>query len=185
MKPILIALIVSLSCGVAAAGSTSLATGQEMPKPQKEHEWLQQIVGEWDTEAEITFEPGKPPAKNKGTESVRAIGGHWILSETKGEMISGMAFTGILSLGYSAEKKRYIGTWIDSVGSHLWTYTGTVDASGKVLTLETEGPTPDGKTGKFREVLTIKDKDHKSFSSSAEKDGQWVTFLKVEYTRKK
>jgi len=177
MKPILIALIVSLSCGVAA--------GQEMPKPQKEHEWLQQIVGEWDTEAEITFEPGKPPAKNKGTESVRAIGGHWILSETKGEMISGMAFTGILSLGYSAEKKRYIGTWIDSVGSHLWTYTGTVDASGKVLTLETEGPTPDGKTGKFREVLTIKDKDHKSFSSSAEKDGQWVTFLKVEYTRKK
>ena len=44
------------------------AADPEMPKPQKEHEWLQQLVGEWDTEAEILEEPGKPPALYTGDE---------------------------------------------------------------------------------------------------------------------
>jgi hypothetical protein len=176
MKTLASALIVSLFCGALSA--------QDMPKPQKEHEWLQQLVGEWESEAEITTEPGKPPMKNKGSEHVRAIGGFWILSETKGD-IAGMPFTGILSLGYSLEKKKFVGTWIDSVTSHLWTYTGSMDAAAKALTLEAEGPGHDGKPTKFREVLTVKDKDHKTFTSSAEKDGQWMTFLKIEYTRKK
>ena len=155
-----------------------------MPKPQKEHEWLQQLTGEWETEGEVTTEPGKPPMKTKGSESNRAIGGFWILSEHKGDFF-GSPFTGILSLGYSPEKKKYMGTWFDSVTSHLWTYQGSVDATGKILTLETEGPSPDGKTGKFREAITVKDKDHKEFTSSMEKDGQWVTYLKMQYTRKK
>src|SRR6185436_14528759 len=36
------------------------------PKPQKEHEWLQQLVGEWETEGEAVAEPDKPPVKTKG-----------------------------------------------------------------------------------------------------------------------
>ena len=176
MSPVAAALIVSLSCGMVVA--------QEMPKPQKEHEWLRQLTGEWDTEGEVFSEPGKPPTKTKGSESNRSIGGFWILSEHKGDFF-GTPFTGILTLGYSPEKKKYIGTWVDSVTSHLWTYTGSVDEAGKALTLEAEGPGNEGKPTKFREVLTVKDKDHKSFSSSAEQNGQWVTFLKIEYTRKK
>jgi hypothetical protein len=126
----------------------------EMPKPQKEHEWLKQLVGEWDTEGECVTEPGKPPMKTKGSESTRAIGGFWTLSEHKGDAM-GTPFTGILTLGYSAEKKKYVGTWIDSMGSHLWTYEGSLDASGKVLSLETEGPSNEGpgKTCKFKEVI--------------------------------
>jgi hypothetical protein len=176
MKAVAVALLLSLSCGILVA--------QDMRKPLKEHEWLDQLVGEWESEAEITAEPGKPPTTTKGSESTRGLGGFWTLSEHKGD-IMGMPFTGILTLGYSPEKKKYVGTWVDSVTSHLWSYTGSVDAAGRSLTLETEGPGHDGKPTKFREVITVRGRDHKSFSSSAEKDGQWVTFLKVEYTRKK
>ena len=50
-------------------------------EPQKEHLWLQKLVGEWTCEAEMTMKPDEPPAKSKGTETVRSLGGLWILAE--------------------------------------------------------------------------------------------------------
>ena len=178
--------IVVAGCVIALLAGAVRAGEPEMPKPQKEHEWLQQLSGEWDTETEIMVAPGAPPAKSKGTESNRMIGGFWALSEHKGEFM-GNAFSGILTLGYDPEKKKYVGTWIDSVTSVLWQYQGTVDATGKILTLEAEGPDPEqaGKRAKFKETIEIKDKDHKVFTSSMEKDGKWLTFMTAQYQRKK
>ena len=58
-------------------------------EPQKEHGWLQKLVGEWTSEAEATMEPGKPPETFRGTESVRSLGGLWVLAEGQGEMPGG------------------------------------------------------------------------------------------------
>ena len=33
------------------------------PAPQKEHEWLKQLAGEWEYDCEASLEPGKPPLK--------------------------------------------------------------------------------------------------------------------------
>jgi len=156
----------------------------QFPKPQKEHEWLQQFVGEWDTESEIVAEPGKPPLKAKGSESARSLGGFWVVSEHKGDAF-GTPFTGILTVGYDAQKKKYVGTWVDSIMPILWKYEGTVDAAGKILTLESEGPGQDGKLLKFRESVELKDKDHKVFTSATEQDGKWLVHLTIKYTRKK
>jgi Protein of unknown function (DUF1579) len=41
-------------------------------EPQKEHQWLQRLVGEWTYESECSMEPGKPPEKFEGSESVFA-----------------------------------------------------------------------------------------------------------------
>jgi hypothetical protein len=57
--------------------------------PQKEHQWLHKLLGEWTSEAEATMEPGKPPETFKGTESVRSLGDLWILAEGQGEMPGG------------------------------------------------------------------------------------------------
>ncbi len=159
--------------------------GPPMPKPQKEHEWLHQLVGEWDAEGECVMDPSQSPVKFKGTESGRKIGGFWVLLENKGEVM-GAPFTGILSLGYDPGKKKYVGTWFDSMTSYLWQYAGSVDPSGKILTLETEGPCPQqpGKLSKFKEVLEIKGRDHKLFTSSIEKDGKWTTMMTVHYRRR-
>jgi hypothetical protein len=171
----------------AVAGVGRAEEAPEFPKPEQEHEWLQQLVGEWESDVEMFIEPGKPPLKSKGTESVRAIGGFWTLAENKGEAF-GQPFTGLLTLGYDATKKRYVGTWVDSMTGYLWTYEGTVDATGKVLTLETQGPCPDapGKLSQFKEVLALKSKDHKVFSSSIQgEDGKWTTMMTINYHRKK
>jgi hypothetical protein len=169
--------------------STCRAQLPEMPGPAKEHEWLAQLVGEWETEAEAVFEPDQPPLKCKGTESIRAIGGFWVLSEMRGTMPgTNIPTTGLLTLGYDAEKKKYVGTWVDSMTGHLWTYEGTLDETGKKLTLLTEGPNPvaPGTTAKYRESIEIKGPDHKVFTSAAQgEDGEWHTFMTSHARRKK
>jgi hypothetical protein len=48
-------------------------------EPQREHQWLQKLIGEWTCESEATMEPGKPPERFTGTESVRSLGDLWVL----------------------------------------------------------------------------------------------------------
>lgn len=161
--------------------------GQEGSPSTDEHKWLGQLVGEWETSSELVFGPGMPPVKAEGKESVRKIGGLWTVSEHTGSLM-GTEFTGVMTLGYDPEKKKYIGTWVDSVHNHLWHYLGTLDDAKKVLTLEAEGPNPaaPGKKGKFRDVITLKDKDTKVMTSSMQmEDGSWVQFMTVTYKRKK
>jgi hypothetical protein len=43
-------------------------------QPQKEHQWLQKLVGEWTYEIEAMMEPDQPPVKSTGTETVRCLG---------------------------------------------------------------------------------------------------------------
>ncbi len=177
--------------GFVLAALVGAALGQtedvpQFPKPKAEHGWLQELAGEWESEVEM-MPPGQPPEKIKGTETVRSVGGFWIVAENRGTFM-GAPFTGLLTLGYDAAKGRYVGTWIDSMTDYLWTYEGKVDKAGKVLTLETQGPCPDapGKVSRFREVLEVRSEDHKVFSSSMEgEDGKWTTIMTVDYRRTK
>jgi hypothetical protein len=184
MKKSLLSAVVT-----ACAFVTTFALAAEMPEfppPAKEHQWLQQLVGEWNSECEM-YPPGMDPIKTQGTESVRSVGGFWTIAENKGSFLKA-PFTGVMTLGYDGDKKKYVGTWVDSMSGYLWTYEGSVDASGKVLTLTAEGPCPaaPGELMKFKEVLEIKSPDHKVFTSSfQEKNGQWTTGMKINYTRKK
>lgn len=171
----------------AVLAASAFAQIPEMPKPGSEHQWLQKFVGNWESEMSIFMEPGKPPLKAKGTETARMIGGFWIVDEGKSEMM-GAPFNFVLTLGYDPEKKKYVGTWVDSMSSYLWKYEGSVDAAGKVLTLESQGPCPKepGRLVTFKEVTEFKSDDHRIFTSSMqEKDGKWTVILQCEFKRKK
>jgi hypothetical protein len=100
-------------------------------EPQKEHHWLQQLVGEWTSEAEAIMGPDKPPEKFTGTESVRSIGGLWVMCEGRGEMPGGGIATTIMTLGYDPVRKRYVGTFMGSMMTHLWVYEGGLDSTGR------------------------------------------------------
>src|SRR5688572_1178854 len=109
-------------------------------EPQKEHQWLQKFVGEWKYEAEAATEPGKPPEKVSGTESVRSLGGLWIVAEGQGNMPGGITGTSIMTLGYDTRKQRYVGTWVGSMMTELWVYDGALNAAETILTMDCEGP---------------------------------------------
>ncbi|MBL8031794.1 MAG: DUF1579 domain-containing protein [Candidatus Doudnabacteria bacterium] len=158
---------------------TAAAAMPEMPKPTAEHQWLQQFVGEWKSDAEAYMEPGKEPVRMTGTESVKPLGEFWTISEVKSTMMD-QPFTGNMTLGYDPKKKKYIGTWVDSMTGQLWEYEGTVDSTGKILTLNAEGSCPmnPGKMTKFKDVVELKDKNTKVMTSSMlGEDGKWVTMM--------
>ncbi len=75
-----------------------------MAKPQQEHEWLQQLVGEWDFEGECMMAPDQPPMKSTGTCSTRSLGGLWFLCEGSGEMPGGGMMNSIITLGYDPQE---------------------------------------------------------------------------------
>lgn len=157
----------------------------EMPKPQKQHEWLKQLVGEWDADVQMYIEEGKPPQVSKGTESGRMIGDFWAVMENKGDF-QGKQFVGIFTVGYDPEAKKFVGSWVDNCSNYMWQYKGDVDSQGKILTFETEGPCPaeGGKIVKFRETIELKNPEHKVLTSMREKDGKWVKSVVVNYKKR-
>lgn len=165
--------------------------GDEAPpiqftQPTAQHQWLDQLVGEWDFESSGMSGEGEAPATGKGTMDVQSLGGLWILGDGRMEM-NGGSMRAVLTLGYDEGKQRYVGTWIDSVLAHMWRYEGQLDATGRILPLEAEGPsfTEPGAKATFRDTIEIVGPDHWRMSSSMKnKDGSWTTFMTADYHRR-
>jgi Protein of unknown function (DUF1579) len=157
-------------------------------EPQKEHQWLQKLIGEWTYETEATMGPDQPPEKATGTETVRSLGGLWILAEGQGQMPGCGVATTMMTLGYDSQQQRYVGTWIGSMMTHLWLYDGELDAAERVLTLNAEGPamTGDGKMAKYKDVIEFNSDDRRMMTSYVlGDDGNWHKFMTVNYQPKK
>jgi hypothetical protein len=153
---------------------------------QKEHEWLQQWVGEWAYECECVMKPGKPPETFKGSESVRTLGGFWVLCDGRGEMPGGGMAAMLMTLGYDSRQQRFVGSWAGSMMGHLWVYDGSLDAQKNVLTLNTEGPccASDGKLVKQRDIIEVKNADRRLLNSYLlGEDGEWQLFMTTHYQR--
>ncbi|MFM9996924.1 MAG: DUF1579 domain-containing protein [Phycisphaerales bacterium] len=156
-------------------------------KPVAQHKWLQKLVGTWAYDSEMPGEPGKPALKCSGTESVRSVGGLWVVGEGRGEMPGGGDATMLITLGYDAAKKRFVGSWVGSMMANMWVYEGVL--KGNTLTLNTEGPDCFGKSKKpvkYRDTITITGRNTRTLSSSMPgKGGKWITFMTAKYTRVK
>ena len=153
------------------------------PKPQKEHKWLDRFVGEWTSEATSQATDTMPATKHTGTETVRSLDGIWIVAEAQGEM-----GPTILTLGFDTDKKKFVGTFFGSMMTNLWIYEGELDSAGKVLTLETEGPsfTGDGSRVPYKDSMEFVSDDHRVLTSKMQQpDAQWTEFMRVDYYRKK
>ena len=176
-----------LAIGIVSFAEAFSAEIPEMPKPTKEHELLSQFAGEWHVTTEMSAAPGQETMKCEGTESAKMMGGFWLVAQGNGSM-QGIPVSSILNIGYDPARKKYIGTFCCSMDSTLWKYEGAMDAMGKKLILETEGPSPldPAKKAKYRETLELNDKDHKTFTSQMQSaDGKWVKFVTMTYRRKK
>jgi len=111
-----------------------------------------------------------------------------MVAEGQGEMPGGGTADMIMTLGYDPQKKKYLGTWIGSMMTHMWHYDGEMDAEGRILTLSAEGPSMagDGTMAKYQDIIEIKSKDHRTLSSRVlGSDGTWNHFMTAHYRRKK
>lgn len=155
-------------------------------EPQDAHRWLNKLVGEWRYEFEAP-EGGDPPGpESTGTESVRSLGELWVIGEGTGQMPDGSPARSVITLGYDPQRQRFVGTWIGSMMTHMWIYDGGLDAAGRVLTLDSEGPhmTAEGKTARYQDVIEWVSDDHRLLRARMlHDDGEWRQFMVAHYRR--
>jgi hypothetical protein len=83
---------------------------------------------------------------------------------------------------------KFVGTFIGSMMTNLWVYEGELDASGKKLVLDAEGPSfaDPTKTARYKDTVEILSPDHRTLSSQyLAEDGTWHHFMTAHYHRKK
>ena len=152
-----------------------------MPGAVPEHEFLKKFVGTWEVESEGSGMQGKAVMNSS------MLGKLWIVNTSEHNM-GGMEMKSIQMIGYDAEKKKYVGIWADSMVNFMWNYEGTLDESGKKLTLEAKGPsmTGDGTMMNYRDAYEFKDDDTIVATSSMQGgDGTWTVFMEGTAKRKK
>jgi hypothetical protein len=173
------AFALSLAAGIASAQAPA------PPKPGPEQEVLKGDVGTWDATVESFMTGGPTPMTSKGTETSTLMGGLWLVTDFKADLM-GMPFVGHGVTGYDAHKKKYVGSWVDTMSFGLGLSEATWDAAARTMTGTIEAPDPSGQIQKMKSVVVYKDADTRVFTmSGAGPDGKDVTFLRITYTRKK
>ena len=155
-------------------------------KPLKEHEWLENLMGEWRIESEMSMEPGGDTFTTTGKASVKSLGGLWAYSANIDTMPDSSTVESYFALGYDVTFKEYRGCLVMAVSSHLWKYTGALSEDGKTMTLDCEGPsmTEDNASAFYRDIIELIDKNHRTYTSFAQDEkGQWQQFAISHYYR--
>ncbi|CAD71653.1 DUF1579 domain-containing protein [Rhodopirellula baltica] len=153
-------------------------------KPQSEHQWLEQILGEWKFDHDCKMPDGSNSTTH-GKMSCRSLGGMWVICESGGESAEGEPWSSIMTLGFDTAEGRYVGTFVGSMMSNIWPYEGCLDESGKKLLLSSRGPAFDG-SGKanYRDTIHIMDADTWMMTSELQdENGQWIEFMSGKHTR--
>jgi hypothetical protein len=160
----------------------------EISTPGPEHAFLAKRVGKWKTVNRVWMGgPGSPPAESEGTAEFRTIlGGRYLLQEYKGAMV-GMNMEGVGISGYDKFRKRYVDLWMDNFSTGVFTLTGHLDPTGKILVMQGEMDEPAmeqiGKAARF--VTRIADDDHFVLEAYDVHLGENAKVMEIAYTRVK
>ncbi len=152
----------------------------------EEHRWLQRLVGEWTSEAECVMGPDQPVATMRGRETVTALGDVWVTGHGEGEMPGGGTGRTLITLGYDPAKGRFVGSFVGSMMTMMWLYDGALDAEGRVLTLDSQGPdfgTP-GRVALYQDIIEVNAPDRRTMTSRMQDaDGAWHHVMTARYRR--
>ena len=162
---------------------------QELPKPTEAHKILATEEGTWDaTVKAYVGGPNAEPSVSKGVETNEMMpGGMWLVSKFDGEF-GGNKFQGRGQFGFDPLKKKYVGTWVDSMSPTLSVLEGTYDAKTKTMSYVGDGVDVSTKA-KYtqRMVTTTKDDGSRVFSLFMKYEGRGdeVKFMEITYTKRK
>ena len=172
-------------------GAPRLSKGQEgppIPKPTAEHKELAKEAGTWDaTVKSWTRGPDSQPAVSQGVEVAKMMpGGLWLQSEFDGKF-EDMEFHGCGQTGYDTKKKKYVGTWVDSLSTEIMMMEGDYDAQSHTLTMYAKGNGPAGKEYDSKLATKFEGDDTRVFTMSIKSDetkGEYMKMMEITYKRR-
>lgn len=166
--------------GVFVLGS--VAFGQQY-EAKEEHEILKKDVGTW-TAAMKIWAGSEEPIEATGVEVNKMIGDLWVSSHFEAE-IFGQKFTGSGTFGYDPDKKKFVGSWVDSMNPFSSHMEGTYDEKTQTLSMMSKGKDPSGQVNEGKNVAVYKDKDTRIFTMYMKQGDKFVKSMEITYKRKK
>lgn len=160
---------------------------QKAMTPGEGQKKLAPLVGTFETTVRTWMDPADPPEDTAGTSvSTWVLGDRYVQTKFEG-IFMGETFSGIGLMGFDNVSKKYLSTWVDTAGTGMMWSTGTLDASGKVLTFKAMVNDPaTGKPTPADQKITIGDSDHHTFEMWGRgRDGKTAKIMEIQYTRKK
>jgi hypothetical protein len=124
---------------------------------------------------------------SKGVEvNALGCGGMCLITDFKGELMPGMTFQGHGVTTWDAAKKKYAGSWTDSMSAGLSISQGTYDPATKKVTGSMEGPGMAGEIVKSRTVVEYNGTDSRVMTAyTPGPDGKEMQSMRITYTRRK
>lgn len=168
----------------------------ELSKLNENHKMLADLAGNWSYTVKMWMnpDPSAKPEEYKGT-AVRKpmMGGRFFTLDVTGKMEmpdadgkkKEMTFKGMGIEGYDNVKKKFVGSWMDNMGTGIMTSEGTYDPGTKTFTYTGEYEAVPGMKQQIRETVKIADKDHHTFEWYENRGGKEVKTMEISYTRKK
>jgi uncharacterized protein DUF1579 len=161
-------------------------TYKKLATPSEPHKQLASLAGSWTTTTKSWMEPNKPPMESTGAcEEKMLLDGRYLQQECTGEMM-GQPFAGIGVQGYDNFTKKYMATWIDSMGTGIFLMEGTASADGKTITLKGSHQDPIEGVMKHRAVWKFVDANTQTFEmyGTGKHIPKEMKVMEITYTRK-
>ena len=157
----------------------------KLAAPGELHTRMANRAGSWDTVTKEWTDPQKPPTESTGAcEHTMLLGGRFLRQECTGDMM-GQPYTGIGVLGYDNHGKKYVSTWMDSMGTGIFYMEGKAGKDDNRITLKGRYDDPLQGPMKLRAVTKLVDADHEIFEMyGTGKNGKETKMLEISYTRK-
>jgi Protein of unknown function (DUF1579) len=184
-----------------AAPATGQPNPQEMMKQMMEmsklndnHKLLADMDGNWNYTIKMWMnpDPNAKPQESKGTATRKSImGGRYFVMDVNGKMqmpgpdgkMKDMQFKGMAVEGYDNIKKKFVASWVDSMGTGIQGSEGTYDPATKTFTYTMEMEPMPGMKQQVREVLKVTDKDHMMLEWYENQGAGEKKTMEIAYTR--
>jgi hypothetical protein len=181
-------LVVAVGVGLLGMASSVRAQEEHAQKPTPEHQRIAKEVGTWDATIKSWMQgPQSEPTVSQGVETVKLQpGGLWLISEFEGKF-GDSTFCGNGQSGYDPIKKKYVGTWVDSMSASLMTMEGDYDEASKTLTMYSKGVEPSGKPYDAKMTSVQQDENSRVFTMSMKSDetkGEYVKVMEISYKKR-
>ncbi|RJR41333.1 MAG: DUF1579 domain-containing protein [Desulfobacteraceae bacterium] len=159
---------------------------KNLATPGEPHKLLARMAGTWSAKVKAWMEPDKPPMESSGTsEDKMVLGDRFLQQDFTGDMM-GAPFSGIGFSGYDNHTRKYISTWMDSMGTAIMYFEGSAEEDGKTITQHSSYDDPIKGPMKWRTVTRFVDDDTHVFEMySRDMSGKEEKMLEITYTRKK
>ena len=158
---------------------------QQPGTPGDPHKQLESLAGSWTTETKHWMQPGKPPMESTGTVEMKPVLGERFLQQEYTGQMMGQPYSGIGTTGYDNLRKKYVSTWIDSMGTGIFVMEGTATADGTIITLKGGHDEPGGGHMTHRAVWRLIDHNSQIFEMyGAHKGEKESKHMEIVYTRK-